>query len=87
MVQSFPVAVQSSCSLFLVHATQPGDTTPTILLDIQNKLDLGTSKTFLINLGNDRSNITPIIVKMTDVASDLAALDFVLDEPHLDQPF
>ena len=61
--------------------------TPTVLLDIHNKLDLETSKTFIINLGNDWSNITPIVVKMTGAASNLAALDFVLDEPLSNQPF
>lgn len=60
---------------------------PAILLDVQNKLDFDTSKTFCINLGNDRSNITPIVVKMTGAASNLPALDFVLDEPRSDRPF
>jgi superfamily II DNA helicase RecQ len=68
---------------FLVtSATMP----PAILLDVQHKLEFETSKTFIINLGNDRPNITPIVARMSGAASNLTALDFVLDEPRSDNP-
>ena len=60
--------------------------TPAVLLDVQNKLEFVTSNTFIINLGNDRPNITPIIARMAGAASNLTALDFVLDEARSGNP-
>ena len=59
---------------------------PAVLLDIQNKLEFETSNTFIINLGNDRPNITPIVARMAGAASNLIALDFVLDEIRSNNP-
>ncbi len=53
--------------------------TPTVLAEIQQKLSYSTDKTYLLDLGNDRHNITPIVSRMKS-AKDLTALDFVLDE-------
>lgn len=53
---------------------------PPVLLDIQQKLGFGTKSTHFVNLGNDRINITPLVVRMTGGASDLAALDFIVQE-------
>ncbi|TFY50090.1 hypothetical protein EVJ58_g11198 [Rhodofomes roseus] len=38
--------------------------------------------TYIVNLGNDRTNITPLVVEMKGGASDLAALDFTIREAH-----
>ena len=68
---------------FLVtSATMP----PVVLLDIQNKLEFEILNTFIINLGNDRPNITPIVARMAGAASNLTALDFVLDELRSHNP-
>ena len=68
---------------FLVSsATMP----PVILLDIQNKLEFETSNTLIINLGKNRPNITPMVMWMAGAASNLIALDFVLDELQSHNP-
>ncbi|KAH9915001.1 P-loop containing nucleoside triphosphate hydrolase protein, partial [Fomitopsis serialis] len=62
---------------FLVtSATLP----PLVLSDIQTKLGFSTRSTFFVNLGNDRPNITPLVVHMKGGASDLSALDFAVNE-------
>ncbi|EPS93212.1 hypothetical protein FOMPIDRAFT_1056168 [Fomitopsis schrenkii] len=52
---------------------------PLALADIQRKLAFHSHSTYLVNLGNDRANITPIVVQMSS-ANDLSALDFVVHE-------
>jgi superfamily II DNA/RNA helicase len=38
-------------------------------------------RTFFVNLGNNRPNITPIVCRMRGAATDLSALNFTVDEP------
>ncbi|KAI0088969.1 P-loop containing nucleoside triphosphate hydrolase protein, partial [Irpex rosettiformis] len=38
------------------------------------------SNSFILNVGNDRPNITPVVCRMAGGESDFAALDFLLDE-------
>lgn len=56
--------------------------TPHVLGDVQLKLGFSMEKTYLVNLGNDRHNITPLVSVMKGAASDLSALDFTVDEAH-----
>ncbi len=60
--------------------------TPTVLADIQIKLRYSPERTYLLNLGNDRHNITPLVIQMKGAAKDFAALDFVVDEAFADPP-
>ena len=57
-------------------ATMP----PGVLFDIKQKLAFELKSTFFVNLGNDRPNITPLVVRTAGGPSDLAALDFVVRE-------
>lgn len=74
----------ASCSApFLgVTATAP----PLILQEIRSRLLFSQNTTLLINLGNDRPNITMAVCTMLGAAGDLAALDFVLDEAWIGDP-
>ncbi|KAJ3552473.1 hypothetical protein NM688_g4132 [Phlebia brevispora] len=56
-------------------ATMP----PNVLADIQHTLHFASHRTFFLNLGNDRPNIT-LLVSRLQSPKDLGALDFVLDE-------
>jgi len=58
-----------------------------ILDDICLKLHLSESRTFAVNLGNDRPNITPLVCRMHGAASDLNALNFAIDEASNSKPF
>ena len=53
---------------------------PSILKQVQACLLISKNDSFLVNLGNDRLNIMSILCHMCGAASDLAALDFTLDE-------
>ncbi|GJE92607.1 P-loop containing nucleoside triphosphate hydrolase protein [Phanerochaete sordida] len=53
--------------------------TPAILKDVHEKLRIRPEKNFHLNLGNDRPNITQIVVRINS-PNDFSALDFVLDE-------
>lgn len=55
-------------------ATMP----PTTLKDVRSVLGIDAEKSFHLNLGNDRKNITPVVWPMEGGASNLAALDFVV---------
>ncbi|KAF8222272.1 hypothetical protein L208DRAFT_1323583, partial [Tricholoma matsutake] len=57
-----------------------------ILDDVQLKLHLSESRTFTVNLGNNRPNITPIVGRMHGTASDLNALNFTIDEANNSKP-
>ncbi len=48
--------------------------------DLTDTLSFTRSNSFILNVGNDRSNITPLVIRMTGGESDYAALDFLLDE-------
>ncbi|KZT65032.1 hypothetical protein DAEQUDRAFT_769185 [Daedalea quercina L-15889] len=55
---------------------------PMILMDVRQRLGFSTRSTFLVNLGNDRANVTPLVVRMAGDAraGDLAALHFTVQE-------
>ncbi|PSS06546.1 hypothetical protein PHLCEN_2v3676 [Hermanssonia centrifuga] len=60
--------------------------TPAVLDDVRVKLRYRVDNMFLINLGNDRRNISLLIGRMQSAAKDLEALDFVLDEAFDGKP-
>lgn len=62
-----------------VSATLP----PLVLADVQRHLCFSLDRMLLVNLGNDRHNITPLLCRMRGAAKDLGALDFLLDEAQL----
>ncbi len=59
---------------------------PTVLAEVQLYLCISMERMFLVNLGNDRHNITPAICRMRGGAKDLPALDFLTDEAVLGTP-
>lgn len=56
---------------------------PLVLAEVQLNLGFSMDNTFLVNLGNDRTNITPLLCRMRGAAKDLSALDFVVDEARV----
>lgn len=71
--------VPISVPFLATSATLP----PHILLEIRHHLCFSMPKTFFVNLGNDRPNITALLCRMRGAAKDLAALDFLVDEVSL----
>ncbi|KAI0085659.1 P-loop containing nucleoside triphosphate hydrolase protein, partial [Irpex rosettiformis] len=59
--------------------------TPGMLDQLLTKLAFPQCRRFLINLGNERHNITPIICRMKG-PRDFEALDFILDEVLAEPP-
>jgi superfamily II DNA helicase RecQ len=74
--------VPSHVPFFATSATLP----PHILEDVKSKLCFSPTTIFIINLGNERANITPMVCRMKGGAKDLAALDFVVDEAKAGKP-
>lgn len=70
--------VPDSVPILATSATMP----PHILNDIRLKLCLSEFRTFIVNLGNDRPNIAPIVCRMHGAANDLDALNFAIDEAY-----
>jgi superfamily II DNA helicase RecQ len=68
--------VPTSVPILACSATFP----PLALSDFQEKLCFSIPRTFLINLGNDRHNITLLMCRMQGAAQDLGALNFVVTE-------
>src|ERR1700722_19683349 len=68
--------ISNSVPILAASATLP----PSILKQVQACLLISKNDSFLVNLGNDRLNIMSILCHMCGAASDLAALDFTLDE-------
>ncbi|KAF9787415.1 P-loop containing nucleoside triphosphate hydrolase protein [Thelephora terrestris] len=60
--------------LLLTSATLP----PQTLSDIRDSLEVQDDRSFDLNLGNDRSNITPIVWPMKGGKDDFGSLNFVL---------
>jgi superfamily II DNA helicase RecQ len=54
--------------------------TSVMLAELKETLHFDTNDTFLLNLGNDRPNVTLIACLMRGAASDLSVLDFVANE-------
>ncbi|TFY55114.1 hypothetical protein EVJ58_g8451 [Rhodofomes roseus] len=74
--------VPMSVPFLATSATLP----PAALADVQAKLSFHLNSTFFVNLGNDRTNITPLVVQMKGGAGDLAALDFAVREALAGDP-
>lgn len=72
--------LRSYVSLNVPFLATSATMTPHVLGDIQLKLGFSMEKTYLLNLGNDRHNITPLVCRMKGAASDLNALNFTIDE-------
>lgn len=53
---------------------------PPVLSDVKTRLDFVSSRMFMINLGNDRRNITPLVLRLKGAADDLPALNFLVYE-------
>ncbi|PCH39607.1 hypothetical protein WOLCODRAFT_85959 [Wolfiporia cocos MD-104 SS10] len=68
--------VPLSIPFLATSATLP----PHVLADVRLKLCMSDTRTFLVNLGNDRPNITPLVFRTHAAASDLSALNFTARE-------
>ena len=68
----FPPAVP----FLAVSATLP----PHVLAQVQDILGCSKDDTMFVNLGNNRPNITTIVSRMRGAATDLNALNFVVDK-------
>lgn len=60
--------------------------TPAVVRDVKSKLAMRPEKTFELNIGNDRPNITPIVCRLKS-STDYDALNFLLDRTDPEQPF
>jgi superfamily II DNA helicase RecQ len=74
--------VPFSVPFMVTSATLP----PHILEQVMSQLQFYEDSTFLINLGNDRHNVSTVVCQMQGAAQDLQALDFVLDEAFAGDP-
>jgi superfamily II DNA helicase RecQ len=66
--------VPAGTPLLITSATLP----PSVLSEIRNTLEVRDGQSLDLNLGNDRSNIMPIIWPMKGAREDLSSLDFVV---------
>ncbi|KAJ3553996.1 hypothetical protein NM688_g3333 [Phlebia brevispora] len=75
-LQDLRASVPLGVPFFAASATLP----PTVRSDVKAKLGFVKSRTYQVNLGNDKPNIFPIICRMKGASGDLQALDFVVQE-------
>lgn len=68
--------VPDSVPFLVTSATLP----PLMLDDVLQKLCFSRKRTFFVNLGNERLNITPVVCRLRGSARDLDALNFAVDE-------
>jgi superfamily II DNA helicase RecQ len=68
--------VQTTVPFLATSATLPC----LVLADVQSKLQFIEDETYIVNLGNNRPNLTPVLCQMRSAVGDLESLDFVLDE-------
>lgn len=66
--------VPAGTPLLITSATLP----PLVLSEIRNTLEIHDGQSFDLNLGNDRTNIMPIIWPMKAAKEDLDSLNFVV---------
>ncbi|KAI0687715.1 P-loop containing nucleoside triphosphate hydrolase protein, partial [Cytidiella melzeri] len=59
--------------------------TPSMLDDLLVKLGFPREKKFILNLGNERHNVTPVVCRLKS-PKDFGALDHLLDEAFKDPP-
>jgi superfamily II DNA helicase RecQ len=74
--------VPNTVPILATSATMP----PHILEDVQQKLCLSQSRTYTVNLGNNRPNIAPLVCRMHGAASDLDALNFAVNQASTQAP-
>ncbi|KAI0686261.1 P-loop containing nucleoside triphosphate hydrolase protein, partial [Cytidiella melzeri] len=60
--------------------------TPSMIDSLISTLSFTKGNTFILNVGNDRANITPIICRTVASDNDFEALEFLLDEVDEDRP-
>ncbi|KAI0640947.1 P-loop containing nucleoside triphosphate hydrolase protein [Trametes meyenii] len=70
-------------AFLLASATFP----PFMLHDVFLRLEFRASTTYLVNLGNDRPNIVPIVHRMKAAQSSLPILDFLVRDVKPDTKF
>ncbi len=63
----------------LTSATLP----PFMLKEVFMKVEFNESTTYIVNLGNDRTNITPIVHRLKAARSSLPILDFLVRDVRL----
>ncbi|EMD41247.1 hypothetical protein CERSUDRAFT_40440, partial [Gelatoporia subvermispora B] len=68
--------VPTTVPFLATSATLP----PAVLSDVWQQLSFNSSRMFHVNLGNDHTNITPLVCRMSGAANDLDALNFTIDE-------
>jgi superfamily II DNA helicase RecQ len=68
--------VPTSVPFLVTSATLP----PPMLDEVLQKLCFSLKQTFIINLGNERLNITPVVCRLRGAARDLGALTFTIDD-------
>lgn len=68
--------VPDSVPFLVTSATLP----PLMLDEVLQKLCFSMKRTFFVNLGNERLNITPVICRLHGAAKDLDTLNFTIDE-------
>lgn len=73
--------VPDSVPFLVTSATLP----PIVLDEVLQKLCFSMKRTFFVNLGNERLNITPVVCRLRGAARDLDALNFAIDEARCTQ--
>ena len=66
--------IPTGTPLLITSATLP----PLVLSEIRNTLEVRSGHSFDLNLGNDRSNIMPIVWPMKAAKEDLGSLNFIV---------
>ncbi|KAI0694459.1 P-loop containing nucleoside triphosphate hydrolase protein [Cytidiella melzeri] len=54
--------------------------TPSMIDSLADTLSFACSNSFILNVGNNRSNLTTVVCRMVGGEKDFAALDFLVDE-------
>lgn len=60
--------------------------TPIVLADVRHRLEISVDRSYHLNLGNCRSNITPVIVRMSGAATNLSSLNFLVRDVRKGKP-
>lgn len=72
------VRLRSAASISTPLLVTSATLTPTMIEDISRGLELDLATTCLINLGNNRANLVPIVHTMKGAASSLSILSFLV---------
>ena len=60
--------------------------TPSMIESLAETLSFTRENSFILNVGNDRPNITMVVSRMAGGETDFEALDFLLDEAREEKP-